>query len=627
VSSAELIEFQAILADCVTAQTAAENAATTAEAFAYQLTTTDLIASTATFAAATSIPTSGFATSGDGGNGSWKQNGVTGQTPSQSPAQLGDALLNDGNGNQWALASAYGARAGELGALIGNPDSASSLSAALNGVGSSTIIDGITTITSGVAVSSASLYMQGTAKSKINKTTDGNALTVSASHNATTKDFDVGFTGKDVNISGHGLTIKDSDNATIEKIKFTGVDGLGFGCFIYSDISVTNYGCSIKDTYHEGTTTNYSVANGGAMLVDAEFGLISNTRTKGITRFPVELKGNSTYCIIENSFIDDSVWGLYYGTQTADHPSYSIANNLIVKGADTSLYSGYGTNNIYHNILINNLSADGSRIGNGNSIGVKLINTENSIATNILTDNDGADLDVPLEVSGTSKNNHISIAPRHSNAEVLAIGANTEKNSIEVLGMRNGTSIFATNVVNYQAPNHSGGAGNSIYNHATGERWGSFSGRFRDRLEDAAAVTLFSTDTFVQDVPTDQQGRHVLTCADSQKAGYAVVTPTYRGEMQFRPDIGGGWQLSGGGGMSYRWDSSSFKTTSDNAASLGNASTRWSKLYVMDGVSVGGIDVIGTQQPSVADATDAASAITQLNSLLAKLRVHGLIDT
>jgi hypothetical protein len=103
VSSAELIEFQAILADCVTAQTAAENAATTAEAFAYQLTTTDLIASTATFAAETNIPTSGFTTSGDGGNGSWKQNGITGQAPSQSPAQLGDALLNDGNGNQWSL--------------------------------------------------------------------------------------------------------------------------------------------------------------------------------------------------------------------------------------------------------------------------------------------------------------------------------------------------------------------------------------------------------------------------------------------------------------------------------------------------------------------------------------------
>ena len=122
VSSAELIEFQAILADCVAAQLAAENAATTAEAFAYQLTTTDLIASTATFAAATNIPTSGFTTSGDGGNGSWKQNGVTGQTPSQSPAQLGGALLNDGNGNQWALVKGVSGDTRKTGASAANWD-------------------------------------------------------------------------------------------------------------------------------------------------------------------------------------------------------------------------------------------------------------------------------------------------------------------------------------------------------------------------------------------------------------------------------------------------------------------------------------------------------------------------
>jgi len=66
-----------------------------------QLTTADLISSTAIFTADTNITTKGFTTSGDGGSGSWVQNGVTGQTVSQSPAQLGSALLNDGNGNQW----------------------------------------------------------------------------------------------------------------------------------------------------------------------------------------------------------------------------------------------------------------------------------------------------------------------------------------------------------------------------------------------------------------------------------------------------------------------------------------------------------------------------------------------
>jgi hypothetical protein len=42
---------------------------------------------------------------------------------------------------------------------------------------------------------------------------------------------------------------------------------------------------------------------------------------------------------------------------------------------------------------------------------------------------------------------------------------------------------------------------------------------------------------------------------------------------------------------------------------------------------VTGNQVIGARGAAVADATDAASAITQLNSLLAPCRAHGLIAT
>jgi hypothetical protein len=76
---------------------------TTSGSFAFTITTVGLIATTGTFSAATVINSIGYTTSGDGGAAPWKQNGVTGQTPSQSPAQLAGALLNDGLGNQWAL--------------------------------------------------------------------------------------------------------------------------------------------------------------------------------------------------------------------------------------------------------------------------------------------------------------------------------------------------------------------------------------------------------------------------------------------------------------------------------------------------------------------------------------------
>lgn len=45
----------------------------------------------------------GYSVIGDGGAATWQHNGVTGQTPSQSPIQLGDSLLNDADGNQWSM--------------------------------------------------------------------------------------------------------------------------------------------------------------------------------------------------------------------------------------------------------------------------------------------------------------------------------------------------------------------------------------------------------------------------------------------------------------------------------------------------------------------------------------------
>jgi len=52
----------------------------------------------------TIVETLGYTTEGDGGGASWKKTATTG-TASKSPAQLGNALLNDAGGNEWVLAS------------------------------------------------------------------------------------------------------------------------------------------------------------------------------------------------------------------------------------------------------------------------------------------------------------------------------------------------------------------------------------------------------------------------------------------------------------------------------------------------------------------------------------------
>ena len=44
-------------------------------------------------------------------------------------------------------------------------------------------------------------------------------------------------------------------------------------------------------------------------------------------------------------------------------------------------------------------------------------------------------------------------------------------------------------------------------------------------------------------------------------------------------------------------------------------------------LTIAGTKVVGTQEAVIADATDAASAITQVNAVIAALRAHGLIAT
>lgn len=78
------------------------------------------------------LETLGFSSIGDGGAAQWQLNGVTGQTVSQSPAQLGDGLLNDASGNQRALVFSYPINVKALGAVVGAVDSLPSFKAALN---------------------------------------------------------------------------------------------------------------------------------------------------------------------------------------------------------------------------------------------------------------------------------------------------------------------------------------------------------------------------------------------------------------------------------------------------------------------------------------------------------------
>jgi hypothetical protein len=273
-SSAELIEFQAILADCVTAQTAAENAATTAEAFAYQLTTTDLIASTATFAAATNIPTSGFTTSGDGGNGSWKQNGITGQTPSQSPAQLGDALLNDGNGNQWAFvgkALFVEQLGGVLDGVTDNTLIKDAILAWSQTSGGNVYIGNGVFLTGTTGLTSKNLKIFGLGRHlsewKLKDGENNNAFSLTGTGKLTAKHLTINQ-NRDNQTGGHGIRAGGCEKLLIEDVTIKNCYSYGIGSQAGTNIGVSLSNLTIHDVGQDGIDIKDYNLNNGVIFID-----------------------------------------------------------------------------------------------------------------------------------------------------------------------------------------------------------------------------------------------------------------------------------------------------------------------------------------------------------------------
>ena len=334
VSSAELIEFQAILANCVAAQTAAENAATTAEAFAYQLTTTDLIASTATFAAETTIPTSGFFTSGDSGNGSWKHNGITGRTPSQSPAQLGDALLNDGNGNQWALVFGKTVILEKLGGV-------SALQAALNTRAPEVVwfteslnLDAVRyTIYSG-----QHLHGPGIEKSTLNISA-GLSTTLAQFENEHA-DFALDGIRRDKNIKFSGFTIDCSARVYASWLSNAAGTPIANPEFDYSPAGIIGLGGTINDVVAaDRRNANYADIGQVIRMIKVEFPVVENVRITGHESLSVTDEGCLSMrvrnCHFDNQGkidnIASAIWAQSFGSPTSPPAGYQDSEDHVTE--------------------------------------------------------------------------------------------------------------------------------------------------------------------------------------------------------------------------------------------------------------------------------------------------------
>ena len=305
------------------------------------LTTVGLIASTEVYSADVSLNTSGFTNSGGSGSGSWVQNGVTGQTPSQSPAQLGDALLNDGNGNQWALVNDGTINIPSLGV---SADSTLIFNAALAALGTGEkLINTSNTVLSCneiVIPQTSNITLDGL-KVKLNNAANSPLLSGVSLSGLTVKNCEL-----DGNVANQTPLITEGNldkaliyiSGTSDNISFInnkGFDSHGAG-FVANDGT---------DTKIIGNTIDNVFGHGIATAGDSFNVLINGNHIKNVDEGAgIIPMGNAQYVVVSSNIIDGVTGNGGDGITCYSNTNkyITITNNIIKSIADDGSDTGHG---------------------------------------------------------------------------------------------------------------------------------------------------------------------------------------------------------------------------------------------------------------------------------------------
>jgi len=337
-----ILQMQDLLSDT-------EAAKDLAEAAAVQLTTQDLIGSTAIYGPSQVVTTSGFSSNGDNRSGSWIQNGVTAQTPNQTPAQLGDALLNDGNGNQWSLVKDESTSIATLGG-VGDDLTDNSLvkDAFISTYGYLKVPNGVFRINEIVSsVAGVSILIVGESREKSilksNNATGTNVISL----------FGGGVVVRNITIDqnrstqtgGHCIRSGGCSELSLESVTLTNASGYGIGIqggtskrIKISDVLIINVGkdgIDVKDYNLDNevmqidnlTVIDYGIDTAGQSAVDIR-GPIVITNLVAIPNNPDSRAFRLRESSVQGREGSGSATGIYFNSNSASSYAIQISENV-----------------------------------------------------------------------------------------------------------------------------------------------------------------------------------------------------------------------------------------------------------------------------------------------------------
>ncbi|MDW9506900.1 hypothetical protein GOA81_17975 [Sinorhizobium meliloti] len=332
--------------------------------------------------------------------------------------------------------------------------------------------------------------------STLKRTSSSNAVTGANATGTVLKDVTV-----DVNraglgdVAGHGVRIDLGD-----EMRFDGLNIKDFG----SKTDLTGGGTGLLVVSSGGTRpkknrfTNSNIAADpasgitvGWLFDDTDWSYAQNIYVQDTTKdigFAHELKTTSSYNYLSGLMAKNTNVALAYGGEQVgtDGCSYNLASGIIASAANIGFIQSKGKNNLVNGLLHDGTATPGVSRSETISLGLTYLSGANSSASEnavFAALNAGT---VTKSVAMGGSKNFVQIAA-HAVGTLVDFVSGCAKGVVEIVHPGSRTSIFA-DVADNSGNSSRGSNANVVISPATGERRGSLSGTYHDKLEESGAA-------------------------------------------------------------------------------------------------------------------------------------------
>ncbi len=391
--------------------------------------------------------------------------------------------------------------------------------------------------------------------------------------------------GHVIRATGDDLTVR---NVKVLDFGNFGGSGGGTGVLVFNDGAGRPQRPRLFDSYIRGNLASPDTI--GWIFDSTDYGFVGHVLTEdtiGTTGigFGHELKFNARFTNMHALTAVNAESGYANGGESAgtgNGAAYNLLTGLVGAKVGYGYDDAWGRGNVLVGAVVH---ADGRPAGNAQSYALRLAGAVNGHYAGINAFGSGADARAVI-IERESSGNYVSVSGHVEGTYLVRLADTPRSNAIEITHPGSRTSILGTVLDTSGAPSHGAGA-NPIWCHATGERLGSLSGRFRDYLGDPG-VSFNAGHRFQQAREGNVVQAMGTPATAGMIAGFVHATPANNAVAQFihlleASEAGNRWSMSVAGAARYAWTATEFRPEADNVAALGASSFRFTQLFAAAG--------------------------------------------